>query len=367
MSSISKYDYAIDTVRALPKEFPARMTLPAEWAPQSGVMLTWPRPDSAWGQKTRAVERVFAEVAACISRYEGVLITCLDPAHRAHVEGLLKEAGAEMDAFRFYLAPSNDVWARDHGPITVFEDLRPVLLDFVFNGWGGKYPADLDDALTRVLHSRGAFGATPIRRIDFVLEGGGIDTDGAGTLLTTSSCLLAPGRNPGWSRERFEREFRAAMGITRVLWLDHGYLAGDDTDGHVDMLARFCDEHTIAHVACDDRFDEHFDALQAMGRELAGFRDRRGQPYRLIPLPLPKPKLDERGARLPASYANFLIINGAVLVPLYDDPADEIAAARLRACFPGRVIIGIRCLPLIAQYGSLHCVTMQLPRGVLAP
>ena len=341
------------------------MRLPAEWAPQSGVMVTWPRPDSDWGAQTQAVEPVFARIAAEISRRERVLITCLDDRHRTHVVRCLEQTRANLSAISLYDAPSNDVWARDHGPITIIERDRPLLIDFVFNGWGGKYPAELDDRLTRALHAQGAFGATPIRSGGFILEGGSIDCDGAGTLLTTSCCLLTPGRNAGWSRRRFETELHDALGVDRVLWLDNGYLAGDDTDSHIDMLARFCDRRTIAHAACADPSDEHYAALQAMARELADFRDSEGRPYRLIPLPLPRAKYDASGLRLPASYANFLIINGAVLVPVYDDPADDTALSQLRAAFPDREVIAIPCLPLIAQYGSLHCATMQLPEGVL--
>ena len=340
--------------------------LPAEWSPQSGVMLTWPRPECDWGEHLTAVEPVLAELAAQISRREKVLITCLDEAHRAHVSALLTAAAADMSAVSFYLVPANDVWVRDHGPITVLEDGSPLLLDFTFNGWGGKYPSALDNRITRALHGKGAFGATPIESSRFVLEGGSIDCDGAGTLLTTSACLLSEARNAGWSREAIEDYLKAEFGVERVLWLEHGWLAGDDTDSHVDMLARFCAAHTIAHTACDDPADEHYPELSAMAAELAALRDRDGRPYELVPLPLPRAKHDEDGARLPASYANFLIVNGAVLVPVYDDPADAIALQRLRQAFPEREVVPIRALPLIRQYGSLHCATMQLPDGVMA-
>lgn len=339
--------------------------LPAEWAPQSGVMLTWPRPECDWGARLPAVETVFAALAAEISRRQVLIVSCLDEAHRHHVRGLIEGARAEMDAVSLYVAPSNDVWVRDHGPITVTsKDGSPLLLDFTFNGWGGKYPADLDNRLTRGLHAQAAFGDTPIETCDFVLEGGSIDSDGAGTLLTTRACLLSPGRNAGWSQEDIERYLGQALGVTRTLWLRNGWLAGDDTDSHVDNLARFCSERTIAHATCEDPADEHYEGLADMAAELASLRDAQGRPYGLVPLPLPLAKRDGNGARLPASYANFLIINGAVLVPVYDDPADRIALDRLRAAFPDRDVIAIPALPLIGQYGSLHCATMQLPRGV---
>jgi agmatine deiminase len=344
---------------------PPSTRLPSEWAPQSGVQMTWPRPDCDWGDDIVIVEPVFAAIASRISHHEKVIVTCQDAAHQAHVAALIEHARGRLSEIVFPLAPSNDVWARDHGPITVFESGKPLLLDFAFNGWGGKYPADLDNRLTRTLHVEGIYGPTPLRSDDFVLEGGSIDSDGQGTLLTTTRCLLAPTRNTGQSQEQVEARLHETLGIDRVLWLEHGFLAGDDTDSHVDMLARFCNERTIAYTACDDPGDEHFVELQRMAQELAALRTADGRPYRLVPLPLPHAKRNRDGDRLPASYTNFLIINGAVLAPVYSDPADEIALDRLRDCFPDREIVEIPCLPLIAQYGSLHCATMQLPAGVL--
>lgn len=339
--------------------------LPAEWSLQDAVMLTWPYADSDWGAELAGVEPVFAAIASGVSHHEQLVITCRDMAHRDRIVAQLEQARTRMEAVRFYTAPSNDVWVRDHGPITLIEDGRPVLCDFTFNGWGGKYDAAADNEITRRLHAQRAFGTAPLRRSDFVLEGGSIDSDGAGTLLTTTRCLLAPTRNPGWPRERIEAFIKEELGVSRLLWLEHGYLAGDDTDSHIDMLARFCDEHTIAHVTCEHPEDEHYAELQEMAAELADLRDAGGRPYTLVALPLPQPKRDRDGRRLAASYANFLIINQAVLVPVYNDPADQDALDRLGACFPDRTIIDIPCLPLISQNGSLHCATMQLPAGVL--
>lgn len=339
--------------------------LPAEWEPQDAVMLTWPYADSDWQSELAGVEPVFTAIASSISHHERVIVTCRDDAHRDHITALLEHARVRMEAVSLYTAPSNDVWVRDHGPITLIENGRPVLCDFTFNGWGGKFDAAADNEITRRLHVQDAFGATPLRRSDFVLEGGSLDSDGNGSLLTTAHCLLAPTRNPGWSRAKIEGFIREELGVNRVLWLEHGYLAGDDTDSHVDQMARFCDVRTIAYTACDNPADEHFTELQAMAAELAALRDAAGQPYQLVPLPLPQAKRDRDGRRLPASYANFLIINGAVLVPVYNDPSDQIALDRLAASFPDRTIIDLPCLPLISQNGSLHCVTMQLPAGVL--
>ena len=340
--------------------------LPAEWEPQSGVMLTWPHGHGDWAPLLARVEPVFVRLAREISLRERVLIVCHDEALRHRVQALLREADARPDRIDCRLAPSNDTWTRDHGPITVIDaDGSPRLLDFRFNGWGNKYPAELDDAITRELARQGAFGDTPVESVDLVLEGGSIDSDGAGRLLTTEACLLSPRRNPQLDRAAIEQALRRYLGVRGILWLRHGALAGDDTDGHIDTLARFCDRHTIAHVSCDDPADQHFDELQAMQAELRALRDANGRPYRLVPLPLPAARFNAEGRRLPATHANFLVINGAVLLPTYDDPQDAVAHERLQTCFPGRAIIPIDARPLIEQFGSLHCVTMQLPAGVL--
>lgn len=328
-------------------------------------MLTWPHRQSDWAPHLTEVETVFVNLAHHIARHEKVIVVSFDAAHREHIARKLKAAGVDETQIIFALAPSNDTWARDHGPIGVVCRNRPVLLDFRFNGWGGKFPADLDDALSQRLASQGTFRNTPLESIDLVLEGGSIDVDGSGTLLTTARCLLAPTRNPELSPKEIEDRLADWLGITRVLWLHHGYLAGDDTDSHIDTLARFCDINTIAYVTCDDPADEHYSELAAMEGELKALRTRAGEPYRLVGLPWPRARHDEHGHRLPATYANFLIINDAVLVPTYEDPGDMAAQELLAACFPGRTVLGIPCLPLIRQHGSLHCVTMQIPKGVL--
>ncbi|MBI3343816.1 MAG: agmatine deiminase family protein [Gammaproteobacteria bacterium] len=343
-----------------------RIDLPAEWEPQDGVLLTWPHAHSDWAPLLPEVEPVFIEIARQIALREQVIISCYHDAHVVHVRRRLEQAGINLKRAHLYIVSSNDTWVRDHGPITLYKNGIPTLLDFTFNGWGGKFKADLDNQVTRHLHSLGAFGVTAMQTLDMVLEGGGIEVDGAGSLLTTESCLLSPQRNPHLNKHQIEERLKAIFGIERVLWLKHGQLAGDDTDGHIDTLARFCDKQTITYVACDDPRDEHYAELQAMEAELKLLRTREGNPYRLVPLPWPQAKFSDDGKRLPASYANFLIINGAVLAPTYDDPADVEVLVRLRTCFPDREVIGIPCLPLIKQYGSLHCVTMQLPAGVLS-
>ncbi|HET9121927.1 MAG TPA: agmatine deiminase family protein [Acidiferrobacteraceae bacterium] len=339
--------------------------LPAEWEPQSGVQLTWPRRTGPWGAQRPAVEQVFLDLAVAIAHFEPLLVVVEDDRTARELREKLELRGIRQEHFRSAVAAANDVWARDHGPITVLEQGRPVLLDFRFNGWGGKYAFDDDDRITERLHDAGVFGDNPRHTVDLVLEGGSIESDGAGTLLTTESCLLSPARNPKLKRTDIEQRLRAELGAQHILWLTHGYLAGDDTDGHVDTLARLCDPHTIAYVTCPDPEDEHFAELAAMESELRALRTQTGQPYRLVPLPWPKARLNAEGDRLPATYANFLILNGAVLVPTYDDPADAAALAAIGRCFPSRTVLGVPCLPLIQQYGSLHCVTMQLPSGVL--
>ena len=332
--------------------------LPAEWARQTCVLLTWPREDGDFSGDYAAVEQNFIEIAQAIARFQPVWINREREPDRLRQR--LLAAGVPEPRLKIFVVPSDDVWARDHGPITVQRDGKPVHLDFTFNGWGGKFEAARDNQITRRLASLGALPA-PVETVDFVLEGGGIESDGAGTLLTTERCLLAPTRNPQFNQAQIEQKLKHWFGLSRVLWLKHGDLLGDDTDGHIDTIARFCDANTIAYQACDNPADVHFADLKAMEQELKSFRRADGQQYRLVPLPLPKPIHDSTGRRLPAGYANFLIINGAVLVPIYGQSLDSLALERLRPCFPGREVLGIDCRALIGQYGSLHCVTMQIP------
>lgn len=341
------------------------MVLPPEWAPQSAVQLTWPHAQSDWSWILAEAAGNFVQIALHISRRQKVVIVCYDAQAITAIREQLQQAGADLDQIRLYIATSNDTWARDHGPITVLRDGQPVLLDFRFNGWGGKYAHALDNQLTQNLHAQGAYGDTPLEAVDMVLEGGGIEVNGAGCLLTTESCLLAATRNAQLSREQIETRLKSLFGLHTIHWLTNGTLEGDDTDGHIDTLARFASVDTIVFQDCNDVDDPHFDDIDAMEAELTALRQPNGQPYRLVALPWPQPKFDD-GDRLPATYANFLIINGAVLVPTYADPADGLALDILREVFPDREIIGVDCRALIRQYGSLHCVTMQLPAGVVS-
>ncbi len=340
--------------------------LPAEWAPQSAVMLTWPHGHSDWSPWLESVEPVFCDIAYHVTQRQTLIISCYNPAHLAHIKNRLTEKECDLNQIQLYIAPSNDSWARDHGPITVIQNNRPRLLDFQFNGWGGKHKSTLDNTITQALYRSNAFGNTDIETINLVLEGGSIESDGQGTLLTTCRCLLSPTRNPQSNKQDIEQQLAQWLGIKHFLWLKNGFLSGDDTDSHIDTLARFCDQNTICHVSCDDPGDPHYEPLQAMAEELKAFKTQHGHSYRLIPLPMAKAIYNQDGIRLPATYANFLIINGAVLAPVYGDShTDDIALRTLAECFSGREIIAINCQPLIQQYGSLHCVTMQLPTGAI--
>ena len=330
--------------------------LPAEWAEQEFVQLTWPHAETDWANMLDEVTGCFISIAKSILKYEKLLIVCDDT---GEVEGFFTED--ELEKITFAEMPTNDTWARDHGGITVFEDGKPVIYDFTFNGWGMKFAANHDNQITRKLYESGIFGDAGHKNcFDFVLEGGSIESDGEGTVLTTAECLLSDNRN-NLSEDDIEAKLKAYFGLKQVLWLNHGYLAGDDTDSHVDTLARLCDRSTIAYVRCEDDTDEHFLELKKMKKELRMFKTPEGRYYRLIPLPMAD-EIYEDGERLPATYANFLIINGAVLMPTYNSPKDEIAIQQIQKVFPDREIIGINCLSLIKQHGSLHCVTMQYPK-----
>ena len=349
------------TAVAGPEQTEQRITfLPAEWHPQSGVQLTWPHAHTDWAPMLAEVTECYVRIALEIALREQLLIVTPEP---EQVESLLHErlSARALANIHIFQCPTNDTWARDHAFITLVTQTGPFLLDFCFNGWGGKFPADLDNAINARLASY--LHGTYQNNLDFVLEGGSIESDGAGTILTTASCLLAPHRNQPLTRQDIEQRLMSSLCADRVIWLEHGHLEGDDTDGHIDTLARFCPGGVITYVQCSDPHDAHYDDLQAMELELRALEPE----YKLIPLPMPAPVLDpEDGHRLPATYANFLIINGAVLMPVYDQPAnDERARVQLQSAFPRHEIIPIDCRVLVRQHGSLHCCTMQYPVGVM--
>lgn len=339
------------------------LRFPAEWEPQSAVQLTFPHADTDWADVLDEVMPCFIELAETISRFEKVIVVCRDAAATRALLHRIPETRLILVE-----ADSNDTWARDHGGIVVMETEngieRPILLDFVFNGWGLKFAANKDNLLTQTLHQKGVLKAMH-RHGGLALEGGGLESDGQGTLLSTTECMLSPNRNPHLDMEALETRLKHLFGLQRILWLHHGYLAGDDTDSHIDTLARFCDPQTIAYVRCDDPADEHYEALQKMELELQAFRTADGVPYRLVPLPWPEACYAPDGHRLPATYANFLCVNGAVLVPTYRVPQDAAALEIFRELFPALEVIGLDCRPIILQHGSLHCLTMQYPAGTV--
>ena len=313
--------------------------LPAEWESQSMVQLTWPHAKTDWAPMLEEITKTYNEMASAISSREELLIVG---------------------------EPNNDTWARDHGFITLVDDEGHArLLDYCFNGWGEKFEADLDNAINRRIYDEGKVKGEYVDCLDFVLEGGSIESDGEGTIFTTSCCLLAPHRNQPMTKAEIEARLKHDLCAERVLWIDYGHLTGDDTDGHIDTLVRIAPNYTLLYIGCDDETDEQYDDLKKMEQQLKTFRTLKGEPYKLVKLPSPRAIYDEDGERLPATYANFLIMNGAVLVPTYNQPDLDAEAMRLIGeVFPDREIVGIDCRSVIKQHGSLHCCTMQYPVGV---
>lgn len=338
--------------------------LPAEWEPQSAVLVAWPHAGTDWPERLDAVESTYVALVGALARHGRVLVCVADAGLREQARTKLVAAGVDLGRVRFIEIAYDDTWLRDTGPISLVGPGGCVLNDFRFTGWGGKFEASRDDALVEGLVERGLFVAgARHRRIDFALEGGAIESDGTGTILSTWKCLHL--RHPARTRADIDAVFADTLGATRVLWLDSGHLEGDDTDAHIDTLARFAPSDTIVHQACDDVADSHHAELARMAHEIAALRTADGRAYRTIALPWPRPIVDD-GRRLAASYANYLITDRAVLVPAYGDAADAEAARLIGLAHPGRVVEPIPCRPLIWQNGSLHCVTMQLPAGVLA-
>ena len=343
------------------EQHPLRPVLLPEWGKVSAVQLTWPHEDTDWSYMLDEVTDCYLQLAYAIASRTKLLIVT---PHPEDLQTLLTTKFPQhvVANITLFECPTNDTWARDHGPITCLSSEGNLqLLDFRFNGWGGKFEAQLDNKITRQLCRSEVLKGEYVDHLDFELEGGSIESDGQGTLLTTSECLLNPNRNPDLTKEEIEERLKVWFGLDRILWLDHGYLAGDDTDSHVDTLARICPDDTIAYVKCTDETDEHYEALKAMEEQLLTFTTKEGKPYNLVPLPMAAPAFDEDGDRLPATYANYLVVNNAVLYPTYATPElDTQAEQQLAKAFPGYELVGINCSALIKQHGSLHCATMQL-------
>jgi agmatine/peptidylarginine deiminase len=329
---------------------------PAEWEKQAAVLIAWPHKTGDF-RNLDAVEQSYSVISDTISQYQKLLIVCRDDNHQQHIEALI----STTDNIEFIHAVVNDIWVRDTVFLSVEKDGAIVHRNFLFNGWGDKYSHQHDNDLNHKLLNAKPFKHASHTDIDFILEGGSVETDGINTLLTTKQCLLNPNRNQGLSQQDIEQQLLEHLGTKRVFWLDQENLSGDDADAHIDTLARFCSASTIAYTSCNDPEDSHYNGLKFMETQLQALRTENDDVYHLVPLPLPKPIYDEDGQQLPANYANFLIINHAVLVPVYGDSMDAVALERLADCFPGRKIIAVPCQPLVHQYGSLHCMTMQFP------
>ncbi len=336
----------------------------AEWDCQDGILLSWPNAGTDWAYMLDEVTACYVEIVHAILEDDERLVIVTNDA-----DDVRNALGPDVDWARIRLAemPINDTWVRDYGPIGVYRDGQLVLADFTFNAWGMKFAADCDNQVNSHLNEQGIFDLPLLNYRDLVLEGGSIETDGNGTVMTTTCCLTAPNRNDTLSREQLEHILLERLGCVKMLWLDHGQLTGDDTDGHIDTLARFAPGGLIIFTGCDDPEDEHFEPLIKMEEQLKQFTDANGNHYHLVKLPLPAPIYEHEYFRLPATYANFLVTNHQVLVPIYGQPENDLKACQLIGeAFPGRKIVGIDCRPLIQQHGSLHCATMQLPKGALS-
>jgi len=332
--------------------------VPAEWERQQCILMSFPHEETDWAQSGSMEDlnealSPFIRIAQAIAYKEAVYIICKD---KEKISSMFCSTGN----MTFIEIPTNDTWIRDYGYISIKEDREKKLLDFTFDGWGGKFEASLDNSVNTALHQKGYMGITPLEKIDFVMEGGSIESDGTGTILTTSTCLCNHNRNGGLTKKEVEAKLKTYLGAQRVLWLDYGYLAGDDTDSHIDTLARFVNKETIVYVKCNDKKDAHYEALQKMEEQLQTFTTLEGKPYTLVPLPMCEAKYNKKGDRLPATYANFLITNNALIYPTYSDKNDQKAGEILKALFPEREVIPVNCLKLIEQGGSLHCSTMQV-------
>ena len=336
-----------------------QLYMPAEWHRLQMVQLTWPHEGTDWNYMLPEVEECYIELAKAISSRLQLLVVAPDT---DKVRTTLENSGVKMSNIILFRCGTNDTWARDHGFITILGDNVPHYVDFCFNGWGRKFEATLDNAINGKLYDAGIVKGEYEDCTSFVLEGGSIESDGKGTILTTGQCLLAPHRNQPMERDDIEKCLKRMLHADRVLWLDYGNLIGDDTDGHVDTIARLAPNDTIVYMQCTDKNDAQHDDLAEMERQISALRTDEGKPYRMLALPSPSPIHDEDGERLPATYANFLVINGAVLYPTYAQPENDAKAAEvLKEAFPSLEIVGIDCRALIKQHGSLHCVTMQYP------
>lgn len=328
--------------------------LKAEWESHNLIMISFPHAGTDWSDGGLESAYIpFVQIAQAIAYTQTVYVLC------DKKENIVNRFCTTVNII-FIEVPTNDTWVRDYGVISIEEDGNNGLVDFTFNGWGDKFKANLDNDVNKILSQMGYFANTTLESLDYILEGGSIDSDGSGTILATSKCLCNLNRNVDMNKKDIEEILYNTLGSERVLWLDFGYLSGDDTDSHIDTLARFINKETIAFVNCKDKDDKHFLELHKMKSQLETFRQKDGSKYKLIELPMTRPIVDKNGNRLPATYANFLITNKALLYPTYEDSSDKEVGEIFKMLFPGREIIPINCLKLIEQGGSLHCSTMQV-------
>ena len=352
----------------MPLETPAAhgYSMPAEWQRHTATWLAWPHNRDTWPHQLAEVQAIYGQIIAALHGHEIVKLLVNDADMAAQALYVLQEQRVPTEHVKLHHYPTADAWLRDSGPtfLTATTDATPclALVDWQFNAWGGKYPElRVDDALPGWLAN--VYGL-PYYRPNIVLEGGSIDVNGRGSCLTTEQCLLHPNRNPHLQRAELERYLQDYLGVRHVIWLGEG-IAGDDTDGHVDDIVRFVDPTTVVCALTDDPHDVNYAILQDNYHRLQTATDQDGQPLRVVPLPLPHPVLAEHQP-LPASYANFYIANGVVLVPTYDCPQDQQALELLQTLFPQRRIIGIPCTPLVWGLGAIHCITQQQPAGMPA-
>ena len=333
--------------------------MPAEWEEQWGVQLTWPHEATDWREMLGEIEATYVEMAIEIAKRERLIIVAPQP-EKVREQIALKAGQQLADSIMMMACDTNDTGARDHGFIALMDEQGKIrLLDFKFNGWGEKFMADKDNAINRQLFDQGMVEGEYLSHLDFVLEGGAIESDGKGVVMTTTHCLMAPHRNQPLTKDEIEQQLKERLKATQVLWIDHGNLVGDDTDGHIDTLVRMAPNNTLLYIGPGEEGDEQYEELARMKQQLAQLTRPDGHHYRLIELPMPNAIYDE-GERLPATYANFLVMNGAVLCPTYGQrEKDELAMKLIAQAFPGREIVGIDCRSVIRQHGSLHCCTMQ--------
>ncbi len=326
------------------------------------LLLAWPDVRGDWGDDLASVEQTFVDIVSHVYRCQRLIIACQDTEQCQRTARRLESSGIDMTAISLHACPYDGSWIRDYGPLTVQHEKTSSrrLVDFRFNGWGERFPAQCDDRLSARLYQQQAFADCDMQSVDFVLEGGAIDTDGAGTILSTYSCMDS--RHPQLDVGDTSDMLSQYLGCSRLFLLRHGSLQGDETDGHIDMLARFVSTDTIVHASCRDRGHPDYMPLAMMADELRALRNMDGRPYCCIPLYSPHQPLSEGCASIPYSYVNFYIANSCVLVPQYGFVSeDKLACRSLRKCFPGRSIVGIDCSRLIRHGGGVHCVTMQLP------